>query len=296
MTLKSLSLYTDCEIFYDEPMSKHTTLGVGGKADYYIKVRSVKDLQTLTEYFLHGNVPYKIIGNGSNLLVGDKGFRGAIINLNGLCRIERSEDVVTVGAGVPINAFIDFCLENDVACSSALFGIPASIGGALVMNAGAFGQNISDNLLCVRTLKNGKIVVYDKNQCGFGYRTSKLKEFGEPIISATFFGRYKTKESIRREKETAIISRKAVQPFGKTCGSVFKNPKGYSAGQLIDGVELKGYAFGGASISKKHANFIINEGGATAEEVRDLIKYIKRKVKSTFGVDLIEEVEYVGEF
>jgi UDP-N-acetylmuramate dehydrogenase len=198
--------------------------------------------------------------------------------------------------GVNLQRLIKFCSDNNLSGLEALSGIPATVGGAIVMNAGAFGKNISDRLVSVETLYNGKINKYYKDQCKFGYRTSRFLGKKEVIVSATFKLVETEKELILAGIEAYKDLRKSIQPTGRSCGSVFKNPSGTTAGKLIDSLQLKGYKIGGAKISTEHANFIITEGKATATDVKKLIDYVKKKVLDAFNIELKEEIEYVGEF
>ena len=164
------------------------------------------------------------------------------------------------------------------------------------MNAGAFGHNISDHIVNVQTLYQGKINSYDKEQCEFAYRKSRFLGRKEIIISATFNFEYDSKETIEKNIKNYADLRRQIQPIGKSCGSVFKNPKGYSAGELIDRANLKGLRIGGALVSERHANFIITQSNALSSDVYALIQHIKEKVKDKFDITLKEEVEFIGEF
>lgn len=241
-------------------------------------------------------VKYKVIGNGTNLLVSDLGFDGLIIDIKRLNDVFFKRENVKAMAGASLEKLIRFNLENKLGGLESLSGIPATIGGAVVMNAGAFGHNISDHLLSVETLYNGKIKVYDKNECKFSYRKSRFLGKKEIVISATFNFEKVDRELILAGIKSYTEIRKSIQPQGRSCGSVFINPKPLSAGALIEKAGLKGYAIGGARVSEKHANFILTSQKARANDVYLLIQYIKQKVKDAFGVELVEEVECVGEF
>ncbi len=287
---------THAKILLNQPMKKHTGYGVGGNALYFTKVDT---LYTLNEIILLCNrykVDYKVIGNGSNILVSDKGYNGVIINTSKLSDVFFKKDLVRAMSGATLQKLIKFCSGNNLSGLEALSGIPATVGGAIVMNAGAFGKNISDRLVSVETLYNGKIEKYYKDECKFGYRTSRFLGKKEVVISATFKLFPAEKELIVAGIEAYRDLRKSVQPTGKSCGSVFKNPVGYRAGRLIDSLGLKGTSVGGARISNEHANFILTDGKATALDVKNLIDYIKKKVLDAFNIELKEEIEYVGEF
>ena len=293
---EELSVFPHAKIRYNEPMKKHTALGVGGDCDYYAEVSSLYGLNCLCQLAKEFSVTYKIIGHGTNLLVSDKGCRALIINVSKINDVFFKQDLVRAMAGASLEKLIKFAVEHRLSGIEALSGIPASVGGAIVMNAGAFGHNISDCIETVETLKDGKLKVYEKQDCRFGYRKSRFYRKDEVVVSATFKFKEREKGAILCGAESFLDIRKNMQPSGKSCGSVFRNPKGVSAGLLIERANLKGLSIGGAKISEKHGNFIINNGRATAMDVFNLITTIKVKIKDEFGIDLVEEVELVGEF
>ncbi len=288
---------THAKIFCDEPMKKHTSLGVGGKAKFYAEADSLYTLNELICFALEHNLPYKIIGNGTNLLVSDNGFNGLVVCTIKLNDVFFVRDEIRVMAGATIGKVIKFAKENRLAGLEPFCGIPATVGGAIVMNAGAFGHNISEYVSSVETLKNGKLHKYFVNDCGFSYRRSRFLGKKEIIVSANFRLKEGRKETINNSIKTYTELRQSIQPVGRTCGSVFKNPiDSETAGRLIDKCGLKGYSIGGAVISEKHGNFIITKSSATANDVYNLIKHVKEKVKNEFQIELIEEVEFLGEF
>ncbi len=288
--------YTSKIIVYDQPMKKHTSLGVGGNAKYFAKADSLYTLNSLITTAKKYKLPFKVIGAGSNILVSDKGFDGLIISTVNLTDVFFKRDYVKAMAGATLNKLFKFSLEHNLTGMEALSGIPATVGGAVVMNAGAFGHSISDNLVEVETIKDGKICKYLKEECKFSYRTSRFIKSRETVVSATFCFSECERELIKAGHKSFSEIRAEIQPKGKTCGSVFKNPKPFIAGMLIEKAGLKGYTIGGATISEKHANFILNTANAKAQDVYNLILHIKQKVKEVFGVDLTEEVVYLGEF
>lgn len=287
---------TNAKIYLDESMRRHTGYGVGGCARYYAEIDSLYSLNCIINLAKEHRVRYKVIGNGTNILVSDLGFNGIIIDVKNLNDIFFKREQVKAMAGAKIEKLIRFALDNKLSGFEALSGIPATVGGAIVMNAGAFGKNISDYISTVETLSDGKIKIYDKNECKFGYRSSRFLGKKEVVISATFSLEKKEREDISDSIKSYINLRRSIQPSGRSCGSVFRNPKPFSAGALIEKAGLKGYKVGGATISDKHANFIITSSKATAKDVYLLINTIKEKVKDAFGIELIEEVERVGEF
>ncbi len=287
---------TNAKIYLDESMRRHTGYGVGGCARYYAEIDSLYSLNCIINLAKEHKVKYKIIGNGTNILVSDLGYNGIIIDTKNLNDIFFKREQVKAMAGAKLEKLIKFALDNKLSGLEALSGIPATVGGAIVMNAGAFGHNISEYITTVETLCDGKIKIYDKKDCKFGYRTSKFWGKKEVVVSATFMLNSKERESIFDSIKSYLNLRRSIQPSGRSCGSVFRNPKPFSAGALIEKAGLKGYKVGGATVSEKHANFIITSSKATAKDVYVLINTIKEKVKDAFGVELVEEVECVGEF
>ncbi len=293
---QELAGLTQVKISLDEPMDKHTSLRVGGVAKYYAKVSGLYGLNLLLDLCKSYKKKYKVLGNGTNVLFSDKGFDGVVIDVKPLSDVFFKRDEVRVSAGAGIDKLIKFAYDHKLSGVEALSGIPATVGGAIVMNAGAFGHNISDCITTVETLCDGKIKFYSKQECKFGYRTSRFLGKKEVIVFASFKLIESERDIIRAGIKTYADLRKSIHPVGCSCGSVFKNPKPSSAGALIERAGLKGFAVGGATVSEKHANFITTERCASATDVYLLIKFIKEKVKGVFGVDLIEEVEYIGEF
>ncbi|MBQ3115527.1 MAG: UDP-N-acetylmuramate dehydrogenase [Clostridia bacterium] len=291
-----LENFTLSKILYDVPMKKHTSFGVGGKAKYFTKVDSLCALNSLIQTAKRYKVKYKVIGNGSNLLVSDMGFNGLVICTKGLDDVYFKREQVRAMAGVKIEKLLSFCLKNRLSGIESLAGIPATVGGAVVMNASAFGRSISDHIAEVETLKDGKIKKYYKNECKFEYRKSRFYHSKETIVSATFNFREEDPQRIISAINSYREHRNNFHPQGRSCGSVFKNPKPERAGELIDRAGLKGLRFGGARVSLKHGNFIVTDKNASATDVYHLILHVKEKVEQLFGVQLFEEVEYVGEF
>lgn len=288
--------FTQAKIKLFEPMKNHTGYRVGGAAKFYAEADSLYGINVLSSLCKKYRVPYKVLGNGTNVLFSDQGYDGLVINFKKLCDVFFKRDEVRAMAGASLDKLIKFAFEHRLSGVEALAGIPATVGGAVVMNAGAFGHNISDCITSVETLYNGKIKFYDKDECKFCYRGSRFLGKKEIIISASFHFWDNERDIIAAGIKTYSELRKTLHPTGRSCGSVFKNPKPSSAGALIDRAGLKGFSVGKAKISDKHGNFIITERGATATDVYLLIQFIKEKIKSTFDIDLVEEVEFVGEF
>lgn len=294
--IEQLENFTHAKIYFDQPMNKHTALGVGGKVAYFAEVDSLYGLNQLLNLLKDNQRKYKILGNGTNILVSDSGFDGMIICMKKLSDVFFKRDEIRAMAGASLDKLITFAQDNRLSGLEALTGIPATVGGAVVMNAGAFGHNISDNVTTVETLYNGKIKVYNKEDCKFGYRHSRFIGKNEVVISACFKLKETEREIILSNKKSYQEVRKSIQPMGKSCGSVFKNPKPRTAGELIDKAGLKGFSVGGATISLKHGNFITTKSRATAKDVYTLINIIKDKIYNEFGILLEEEVELVGDF
>ena len=282
----------------NEKLSLKTSLGVGGEARYYVQPESVNGLIRCANAANVCGVPFKTIGNGTNLLVSDKGYDGLIActkNLNGLL-LDKGEIIAL--CGTPLLRFVNFVSGSGRTGAEGLAGIPATVGGAICNNAGAFGFCVSDYISEVTLLNQGEIVRLKKVQCGFGYRQSAFSNFGiyegATVISAKF--RFPRRKIRHKSGADYYAIRKLTQPSGRTCGSVFKNPHGGYAGRLIEDAGLKNFRVRGAYVSDVHANFIITEENATATDVYTLIREIKRRVYDKFGVTLKEEVEYLGEF
>lgn len=280
----------------NHPIKKHTTFKVGGKALLYVIPKTLRELQHAIEIFNTYSVKYKILGNGSNILVSDKGYEGAIISTKELNFIRFNNNSVTCACGTNINTIIKLCERSGLSGLENLYGIPATIGGALVMNASAFGVNVSDRLISVLTIYNGKITRFYKKDCCFSYRKSKFSTGKYALLTATFDLDYKDQKSISENIKNVIEFRKNNQPTCRSCGSVFKNTGFAPAGLLIEKCGLKGYSVGNACVSNIHANFINAKDGCTANDIYYLIQDVKKKVKKKFNVTLFEEVEYLGEF
>lgn len=283
-------------VLTNELLSTHTTLRVGGKAKYFATPTNFAALSALIKKAREKKIAVKIIGNGSNLLVSDKGYNGLIISLKKFKGVkDLGGNFIRAYAGENLQTLINYSVRKNLSGLEELTGIPASVGGAVYQNAGAFSSEIKDSLYSVCVFTGDRVKTLYNNQLDFGYRTSVFQNGLAIILSATFKLTESDFISLSAKMNRILKIRKAKQPQGKTCGSTFQNPKGISAGALIDGANLKGFSVGGAKISEKHANFIINENGS-AEDVYLLIKYVKKKVFDVYGVLLKEEVETVGDF
>lgn len=282
-----------------EPMSKHTTFRIGGPADFYLCPHSTKEVQQTVQICKEENLPYFILGNGSNLLVSDKGYRGAIIQLwKNFSDISVKDCCITAKAGALLSKVAAEALEEGLTGMEFASGIPGTIGGAVFMNAGAYGGEMKDIIKEVKVLDDqGEIRVLSNEEMKLGYRTSIVKEKGYTVLSAVLQLKKAEVSVIRETMEDLKNRRTSKQPLDMpSAGSTFKRPEGYFAGKLIMDSGLRGFSVGGAQVSEKHCGFVVNKGGATAEDVTALIREVQRRVKEKFGVELETEVRFLGEF
>jgi UDP-N-acetylmuramate dehydrogenase len=281
-------------IAVDEPMAKYTWMKVGGPADFYIEPADKDDLLAIVRYFRQQRFPWMMIGRGSNILVSDEGIRGAVLNVeSALSSLSQSGGSIIAESGVRLTKFVDFCIQHGYAGSEMLAGIPGTVGGAVVMNAGAHGGEISDHLLAIEVLREGVVEVVRKEDAGFYYRGSALAS--DIVLAATFGFPHGEKEELSKNRRELIMKRNDSQPLDlPNLGSMFKNPKNAHAAQLIEQAGLKGKRIGDAQVSEKHANFIVNLGSAKADDVVKLIELVKRTVYQHFGLMLDLEVKLVG--
>lgn len=282
-----------------EPMKKHTTFRIGGPADYYLCPHSTEEMQKILQICKENNIEFFILGNGSNLLVSDKGYRGAVIQLwKNFSDIIAEEKTITVKAGALLSKVAAEALEEGLTGMEFASGIPGTIGGAVVMNAGAYGGEMKDIIKEVTVLtKEGEILTLSKEEMNFGYRTSVVKEKGYVVISVVLQLEKGDREKIRKVMDDLKERRVTKQPLDMpSAGSTFKRPEGYFAGKLIMDAGLRGFSVGGAQISEKHCGFVVNKGDATAADVLGLIREVQKRVQEQFGVALEPEVKFLGEF
>ncbi len=281
-------------ISISEPLSRFTTFRIGGPADYYLEPKDKSDLLNLVKYLREIKYPYILIGNGSNILISDEGIRGAAINLEyGFTKIEVSKNKVYAEAGVRLSKFVDVCVEHSLVGVENLAGIPGTLGGAILMNAGAYGGEISDFIKTVEVLDKDRIKIMKKEECGFAYRKSNLE--GKIILSAEFELPFGDKELAKQRRKELLLKRNQSQPVElPNAGSIFKNPPDNYAARLIEQAGLKGLTVGGAKISEKHANFIVNFNNASANDVLELMRIIQETVKQKFGILLEPEIKLLG--
>jgi UDP-N-acetylmuramate dehydrogenase len=281
-------------IALNEPLNRYTSFRIGGPADYYLEPADKEDLVSLVPYLQRVKCPYVILGRGSNLLVSDDGLRSAVINLEyGLNSVRVENNCVIAEAGVAISRLVDFCIQHSLRGMEMLPGIPGTVGGAVVMNAGAYDGEVSDHLVDVEVLRNGAIMEVKKEDAEFSYRHSNFQH--DVVLSARFAFPHGEKEEIARRRKELLVRRNQSQPLNyPNSGSMFKNPPGNFAARLIEEAGLKGTQQGQAKISEKHANFIVNLGGATANDVVKLIVLTKTTVREKYNVILEPEVKLVG--
>jgi len=293
------------EVYFDEPMSRHTTFKVGGSADIYVNV-AMEDISDVLDMCNKAGVPYTVIGNGSNILVGDGGIRGVVVELGNLCSritvMDADEDgavKVVAEAGTMLSALSSFAMNRSLTGLEFASGIPGTVGGAVTMNAGAYGGEIKDvikDAVCI-DLAAGSRVVLSCEQLKLGYRHSLIMEKPLIVCVAEFLLKHGDKAEIEAHIDDIRKKRIEKQPLNfPSAGSTFKRPEGYFAGKLIEDAGLKGFSVGQAEVSEKHAGFVINKGGATAADIRSLIEAVSDRVYEASGVRLEPEVRFVGEF
>lgn len=277
------------------PLARHTSLRIGGPADYLVRVNSRRALKEVILIVRRSRIPYFIMGAGTNLLVRDRGFRGAVIKLVGPFKsIQNRGDLFRCGAAAFLDDLVVMAYKLGYGGAEFLSGIPGTVGGAVKGNAGAWGRSISEIVERIHVVdRHGRSLVRDRDEIGFSYRRSGIGK-GVVIIGAELRLRHRPKSAIRKEIEHYRKTRQARQPRGWSAGSFFKNPSACPAGKLIEDCGLKGYRVGDAMVSERHANFIINLGHARASDILALVRVIKDRVRKIKGVKLEEEVRVLG--
>ena len=280
----------------NEPMKNHTSFKVGGNADIFINVANENELLKIIELINKSDLPLTIVGNGTNLLVKDSGIRGITLKY---CEdsYELNDNSVNVSAGMLNSKLSYILLENNIGGFEFASGIPGSIGGAIYMNAGAFGseiKNIVQNVTFL-DLNDKKIYTYNNTDCKFDYRKSVFQNKNTIILSTILNLHNEEKENIKSKMDEYLEKRKLTQPIDKpSAGSTFKRNENYITAKLIDEAGLKGYKIGGAEVSTKHAGFIVNDGDATAEDILNLIDYVKKVIYEKYNVNIENEVRIIG--
>ena len=282
-------------ILLDEPMSMHTSFKVGGKADIFVKVYSLEEIKSVLNISKENNIPLFVLGNGTNLLVKDKGFRGIILQVK-LENVEINENEVVVGSGVKNAVLAKRLTDNSLTGFEFASGIPGTIGGAIKMNAGAYGGEMKDIVSEVTYLDyNGNVHVINNDECEFSYRHSKFFDEKAIILQAKLKLEKGNKSEIENRVKELLEQRKEKQPLEyPNAGSTFKRGEGFITAKLIDECGLKGYSIRGAQVSEKHAGFIVNKNNATASDILELIEYVQKKVKEKTGEDIKLEIEVIG--
>lgn len=286
-------------VFKDEPMKAHTTFRVGGNADYFVVPKTKEEVKAVMELCGQMDMPYYVLGNGSNLLVGDKGYRGVIIQIyKEMNQIEVSGNLIKVQAGALLSKIGSVAMAEGLSGFEFASGIPGTMGGAVVMNAGAYGGEMKDVLVDVTVLTaDGNIITLKTEELELGYRTSVIAKKGYIVLEATVRLEEGKQEEIRAKMDELKEQRVTKQPLEfPSAGSTFKRPEGYFAGKLISDAGLRGFQVGGAQVSEKHCGFVINKENATAADIVELMEQVAQKVQTEFGVQLEPEVKRLGEF
>jgi UDP-N-acetylmuramate dehydrogenase len=291
-----LTLLTPTSWLFDEPLSKHTTFQTGGPADALALPASEYEAVALINALRQSDIRHMVIGNGSNLLFEDSGYRGVIVKIkDNMSDVSVTDNVITAEAGCSLSTSANLAMRNGLSGMELISGIPGSVGGAVYMNAGAYGSETKDVFLDGKVLySDGTVVTLDNEAMDFGYRKSAVSDRGGVILSARFklfFGRH---ENIIQLMTEYTRRRQEKQPLDKaSAGSTFKRPEGFFAGKLIEDAGLRGFSIGGAQVSEKHCGFVINRGGAASTDIVRLIEHIQETVLKQFGVTLEPEVKLI---
>ena len=296
---KLINIIDAKRVFQNEPMKAHTTFRVGGPADYFVCPKCNAEVKKLVALCKAEGMPYYILGNGSNLLVGDKGFRGVVIQIyKEMNDIQVQGEQIYMEAGALLSRIGNIALEAELTGFEFAAGIPGTMGGAVVMNAGAYGGEMKDVLETVTVLTpEGEIIELKNEELELGYRTSIIAKKNYVVLSAIIKLSYGNKEAIREKMNELKVQRTTKQPLEyPSAGSTFKRPTGYFAGKLIQDAGLRGFQVGGAQVSEKHCGFVINKDNATAADIVELMNQVSAIVKEKFDVELEPEVKRLGEF
>lgn len=286
-------------IHIQEPMAAHTTFRVGGPADCLVELENTEQLQRVQKYLRLVEIPYVVMGNGSNMLVSDEGYPGVVLQIgNSMNRIQVKENCITAQAGALLSQVARVAMEHGLTGMEFASGIPGTVGGGVVMNAGAYGGEMSQVVTQVTVVNSDcEVLELENETMEFGYRTSTIRNQPFIVTEVMFELTLGDREAIKAKMEDLAARRREKQPLEyPSAGSTFKRPEGHFAGELIMKAGLRGFQIGGARVSDKHCGFVINVGGATAADVMDLIHEIKTRVKDRFQVDLEPEVVFLGKF
>lgn len=289
------------QIKIDEPMKKHTNFKIGGNADIYVTAKTIEQVQVILKLVKQYQIPLVILGNGSNVLVSDQGIRGIVLSI-AIQQFEieknREEAIITVGAGEPLGKLAYSLLKEEIAGFEFAGGIPGTMGGAIRMNAGAYGGEMKD---CIQTVtymtEEGEIKEFSNQECEFSYRHSIFCDKNFIIVKAKIVLPYGEKQEIQGKMEEYAQSRKEKQPLMfPSAGSTFKRGADFITAKLIDECNLKGYSVGDAQVSTMHAGFVVNTGNATAKDVIEVVNHVKQTVFEKTGKQIELEIELLGEF
>ena len=289
-----------CEnVSFNEPMKKHTTFKTGGNADIFCEPKNTDELKELIRFFRNNSVRFAVIGNGSNLLVSDKGFRGAVIRIGRhMSRIEVKGETIKSEAGALLSGVAKTALKEGLSGMERISGIPGSVGGAIYMNAGSYGSEIGNiTESAAYLLPNGEIVCAKRSDLRLEYRNTSFMENNGIIVSCTLKLKYGNKDKIAAEMAEVAKKRICKQPLElPSAGSFFKRPEGHFAGKLIEDCGMKGYTVGGAKISEKHAGFIVNFNNASSADIIGVMNAVRERVFKETGIMLEPEIRFLGEF
>ncbi|HIT84782.1 MAG TPA: UDP-N-acetylmuramate dehydrogenase [Candidatus Ornithomonoglobus intestinigallinarum] len=283
---------------FDEPMSAHTTFKIGGPADVFVDAENADEIKSVMRYCGENSVPLLITGNGSNMLVGDRGIRGVVVSVGKkMSKIEVDGERITAEAGALMSSVAAAALKAELSGFETLSGIPGTVGGGIYMNAGAYGGEIKDVLETVTYIdRDGSVKTAKAEELDLSYRHSMFEEGGYVILSCVLKLKPGNADEIKAAMRDYSKRRSDKQPISMpSAGSTFKRPEGYFAGKLIQDSGLMGKSVGGAQVSEKHAGFVVNTGGATAADVLELIRLVQDTVEEKFGVRLEPEVRLIGE-
>ena len=299
MRQKFIEIFGNNRVLFDEPMSQHTTFRIGGPADVFVMPENYEQIREVLRLCKEEKLPFFVLGNGSNLLVSNSGYRGVIIQMDrNMEEIRLDGEEIHACAGALLSSVAVAARNASLTGFEFAGGIPGTIGGAAVMNAGAYGGELKDVLKEVTVMtREGEILTIPTEKMEMGYRTSIIKTAGYLVLEAVISLKKGDEEAIRATMKDLSERRTEKQPLDyPSAGSTFKRPEGYFAGKLIMDSGLRGYRVGGAQVSEKHCGFVINAGGATAEDVRSLMDHVIRVVREKYGVTLEPEVKFLGDF
>lgn len=292
-----LRMLDENKVKKDEPLHHYTFTKTGGNADYFVLPTTYEEVQNVVQYANQNHIPFTILGNGSNLIVRDGGIRGIVLNLTKLTNILLKDNKIVVQSGATIIDTSRFALQHHLTGLEFACGIPGTVGGAVYMNAGAYGGEVSEVIESVIVLtKEGDLLHLDKKDLVLEYRNSCIAKKGHLVLETTFSLQEGDYHTIKEKMDELTFLRESKQPLEyPSCGSVFKRPQGMFAGKLIQDSGLQGKQIGGVQVSTKHAGFMVNVDGGTASDYVKLIRYVQEQVKAQFNVELETEVKIIGE-